>query len=151
MGSLNASGVPVPAKTPLSYRKMDTRITQTDAANDVIEEVTDNRPELNRPLGSGCIVRENGVADCTETVVFGLYKESRSTSERIASDEDAVRDLSVATSGNATVAVIPTSLQPNTPQISVRSLGTHINIRDSVTDVLIDAPKSPGLNPPPPQ
>lgn len=150
MGSLNAAGVPVPAKTPLSYRKMDTRITQVDAATDVVQTVTTNRPELNRSLGSGCIVRDNGVADCTQTVAWGLYKESRSTSARIASDESAVRDLSVATSGNTTIAVIPTSLSPDIPQTSVRSLGTHIDRRNSVTDVQIDAPASSGIFPPPP-
>jgi len=149
MGSLNAPGVPVPAKTPLSFRKMDTRITKTDAANDVVQEVTDNRPELNRPLGSGCIVRENGNADCTETVVFGLQFEARSSSERIA--KDGPRDLSVDNNGNKTLEVIPASLKPDVPQISVRSFGTHIDRRDSVTDVQIDAPKSPGLFPPPPQ
>lgn len=149
MGSLNAAGVPVPAKTPLSFRKMDTRITQTDAADDVVQEVTDNRPELNRPLGSGCIVRENGVAECTETVVWGLQFESRSSSARIA--KDGARDLSVDNNGNETHAVIPPGLTPNTPQISVRSLGTHLDRRNSVDDVQIDAPASPGLFTAPPQ
>lgn len=147
MGSLNAPGIPVPDKTPESYRRMDTRITKTDAANDVVEEVVALRPELNRTLGSGCIVRDapgGAVADCTETVVWGLYKESRSTSERIASSLTAVRDLSVPTSGNTTVAVIPDSLAPDIPQTSVRSLGTHIDRRNSVTDEQIDSVKSVG-------
>lgn len=145
MGSLNAQGIPVPTKTPLSFRKMDVRITQTDADNDVVQTVTTNRPELSRPLDSGCIVRDGGVAECTQIVSYGLYKEARSTSARIASDEDNSRDLSVATSGNTTIAVIPTSLSPHTPQITVRSLGTHVDRRNSVTDVQIDAPSSSGL------
>ncbi len=148
MGSLNAPGVPVPAKTPVSFRRMDTRITKTDAATDVIETVTTNRPELNRPLGSGCIVRENGNADCTETVVFGIQFESRSSSERIP--RDAARDLSVDNNGNETLEVVPDSLAPNVPQISVRSLGTHVDRRNLV-DGPIDAPKSGGLFPAPPQ
>lgn len=147
MGSLDAPGVPVPGKTPLSFRKMDIRITKTDADNDVIQTITRNRPENNRPLGSGCIVKDTpggAIADCQETVVWGLYKEARSTSERIASDEDAVRDLSVPTSGNMTIAVIEDSLKPDTPQTSVRSLGTHIDVRNSVNDGQISSPKSEG-------
>jgi len=149
MGSLNAAGIPVPAKTPLSYRKMDIRITQTDAADDVVQTITSNRPELNRPLDSGCIVRDNGVADCTEIVAWGIQFESRSSSDRIA--RDGARDLSVDNNGNETLAVIPPGLTPDTPQISVRSLGTHLDVRDSVTDVQISSPASPGLFPPPPQ
>lgn len=148
MGSLNAPGVPVPAKTPLSYRKMDIRIVQTDAQNDVIETVTRNRPEVSRPLGSGCIIADTptgAVANCTQTVAWGLYREARSTSQRIASDENAVRDLSVATSGNATIAVIPASLSPDIPQTTVRSLGTHLDVRNSVTDGQISAPPSTGV------
>jgi len=147
MGSLDAPGVPVPGKTPVSFRKMDTRITKTDAADDVVQEVTDFRPELSRPLGSGCIVKDTptgAVAECTETVVWGLYKEARSTSERIASDEDAVRDLSVPTEKNDTIAVIEDSLKPDTPQTSVRSFGTHIDRRNSVTDEQIDSVESKG-------
>ena len=147
MGSLNAPGIPVPAKTPLSYRKMDIRITQTDAANDIIQQITANRPETNRHLGSGCIVRDQvggAAADCTQTVVWGLYKEANSTSQRIASDVNAVRSLNVPTSGNTTIAVIETSLQPHTPQISVRSLGTHIDRRNSVSDGQIDSVISEG-------
>jgi hypothetical protein len=149
MGSLDAAGIPVPAKTPLSFRKMDTRITQTDAADDVVQTVTNDRPELDRALGSGCIVRDNGVAECTETVVWGLQFGSRSSSDRVS--RDGSRDLSVDDNGNETLSVIPTSLAPDTPQISVRSLGTHVDRRDSVTDEQIDAPKSPGLFAAPPQ
>ena len=148
MGSLNAPGIPVPGKTPESYRKMDTRITKTDAANDVVQEVVASRPELNRPLGSGCIVKDTpsgAIADCTETVVWGLYKESRSTSARIASDENATRGLGVAITGSGTLAVIPTALEPDTPQTSVRSFGTHIDRRNSVTDAQIDSVKSTGV------
>lgn len=149
MGSLNAPGIPVPVKTPETYRRMDTRIIKTDAANDVIETINRDRPELDRPLGSGCIVRDQpggAVADCVETVVFGLYREGNSTSQRIASDLSAVRDLSVATSGNATIAVIEDSLKPDIPQTSVRSFGTHIDRRNSVNDGQIDSVDSPGPN-----
>ena len=149
MGSLNAPGIPVPTKTPETYRRLDTRIIKTDAANDVIETINRDRPELNRPLGSGCIVRDQpggAVADCVETVVWGLYREGRSTSERIASDLDATRDLSVATSGNATIAVIEDSLRPDIPQTSVRSQGTTIDIRNSVNDGRIDSVPSDGPN-----
>ena len=144
MGSLDAPGIPVPGKTPVSFRKMDTRITKTDAADDIIQEVTDNRPELNRPLGSGCIVRDTptgAVADCTETVVWGLYKEANSSSARIASNESAARDLNVP---RAEIVVIETSLKPDVPQTSTRSLGTHIDRRNSVTDEQIDSVPSEG-------
>jgi hypothetical protein len=149
MGSLDAPGIPVPGKTPESYRRMDTRITKTDAADDVVQEVVALRPELSRPLGSGCIVKDmpgGAIAECHETVVWGLYQAGSSTSERIASDENAARDLKVAITGSGTLAVIPTSLEPDTPQTSVRSLGTHIDRRNSVTDDQIDSVESPGLN-----
>jgi len=147
MGSLNAPGIPVPGKTPVSIRKMDIRITKTDAKNDVVETVTDNRPELARPLGSGCVVRDaagGAVADCTETVVWGLHMGGTSSSARIASDINAPRDLGVDNNGNMTQAVIETSLMPDVPQISVRSFGSHIDRRDSVTDENIDTVKSEG-------
>ena len=144
MGSLNAAGIPVPGKTPMSFRKMDIRITRSSGTN-VVENVTTNRPELGRTIGSGCIVRDNGVADCFETVAWGIQYESRSTSARIA--RDGARDLSVNRSG---VVVIPTSLAPDTPQTSVRSFGTHIDRRNSVTDEQIDSVPSSGIFPPPP-
>lgn len=137
MGSLNANGVPVPDKTPFSFRKMDNRITKEDAATDVVETYTSYDPDLNRTLGSGCTVKDTptgAIADCKETVVWGLYKEGRSTQSRIASDEDNARNLTVATSGIGTRAVIETALQPNTPQRTVRHLGTQLDVRDSVTD-----------------
>jgi len=148
MGSLNHPDIPVVAKQNFTFRKHDIRIERTDSAGDVPVLVTANRPDLSRPLGSGCIVKDTvsgAVADCTETVVWGLYKEARSTSERIASDESAPRNLNVASSGNATIAVIPTSLAPDIPQTSVRSFGSHIDRRNSVTDGQIDSVASTGL------
>lgn len=151
MGSLNHPDIPVVSKQNVTFRKHDIKIEQTASADDTKSIITNNRPELNRPLGSGCIVRDTpggAVADCTQEISWGLYREARSTSARIASDLDAVRNLSVPTSGNMTVAVIETSLSPNTPQTSVRSLGSHIDIRDSVTDEQIASVPSSGVSGP---
>lgn len=149
MGSLDAPGIPVKTKSNKTFRKFDIKIQTIDSTDDSKETLTSHRPEVDRPLGSGCIVKDTpsgAVADCTETLVYGLYKEANSTTARIASDEDVARTLSVPTSGNATVAVIPPALEPTTPQTSVRSLGTHIDRRDSITDSKIDTVDSPGLN-----
>lgn len=99
MGSLSASGIPVPTKTPDSYRKYDRiLIKATDNRDDTITTVvTQGLPP--RPIGSGSIVRDDNMSAPTveyyEEIAWGLYQGGRSTSERIASDSGNVRDLNV--------------------------------------------------------
>ncbi len=99
MGSLSASGIPVPNKIPDSYRKYDRLLVKsTDNSDDVITTIVSQGLE-NRPIGSGSIVRDDNMNPATveyyEELVFGLYQGARSTSERIASDSGNVRDLNV--------------------------------------------------------
>ncbi len=137
MGSLNADGIPVAPKSTDTYRKQDIRITSTDNTDDVITIITDNRPGLNRTIGSGSIVRDDNInpatVEYTEEIAWGLQIGSRSTSERLA--RDGARDLSVP---DVAGALIPTGLLPNTPQEWAYHQGETIVRKDSVDDSIID-------------
>jgi hypothetical protein len=137
MGSLNASGIPVAEKDTNTYRKQDIRITSTDNTTDVITVITENRPGLNRTIGSGSIVRDDNINPATveyhEEIAWGLQFESRSTSARLA--RDGARDLSVP---DVAVPIIPTGLVPNTPQEWAYHQGETIVRKDSVDDSIID-------------
>lgn len=137
MGSLNAFGLPVVAKQTLTWRKQDIRITQTDNTDDTITVVTDNNPALSRTISSGSIVRDDNISAATveyyENIAWGLQMGSRSTSERLA--RDGARDLSVT---DVAQPVIPTSLEPNTPQEWAYHQGETIVRKDSVADSIID-------------
>ena len=61
----------------------------------------------------------------------------RSSDARIAS-ADASRVRVVLSSGNQTIAVIPTGLVPHTPQRSVYNAGNKVVRRYSHNDSLID-------------
>ena len=143
MGSLNASGLPVVAKTTTTFRKQDIRITETDNTTDVVSVVTSNRPSLARTIGSGSIVRDDNISAATveyyEEIAYGMQFESRSTSARLA--RDGARDLSVPDTAGA---LIPTGLLPNTPQEWAYHQGETIVRKDSVTDLVVDRVQGSG-------
>lgn len=144
MGSLNASGViPVVPKQTLTWRKQDIRITETDNRDDTLVVVTNNRPDLDRPIGSGSIVRDDNINPATveyyEEIAWGTNFESRSTTERVA--RDGARDQSVP---DVAVPVIPTGLVPNTPQEWAHHAGDQIVRKDSVDDSIVDRVASSG-------
>jgi hypothetical protein len=130
MGSLPASGIPVVDKQPVSFRKHGIRIKATDSRDDSVTVVTANRPELNRPIGSGSIVRDSGVVDYHEELVAGVTRMGRTCYERIASDVNCVRQAFVDLAGNETTAVIPTGLQPTTPQLWTQHRGEKIGVTE---------------------
>lgn len=134
MGSLPASGIPVVAKQPVSFRKHDIRIKSTDNRTDVVTVVTANRPGLNRPIGSGSIVRDSGVVEYHEELVAGVTRMGRTCYERIASDVNCSREAIVDLAGNDTTAVIPTGLVPTTPQLWTAHRGERISVSDSTDD-----------------
>jgi len=144
MGSLNASGIPVAAKLTTTYRKQDIQITSTDNTTDVEVVITRNRPELNRTIGSGSIVRDDNINPATveyhEEIAWGLQFESRSTSARLA--RDGARDLSVP---DVAGPLIPTGLLPNTPQEWAYSQGQTVVRKDSVDDSIVDRVASTGV------
>ena len=113
MGSLSASGVPVVAKTSTSFRKRDKLITSTNSVDDTVTTLVDRRDALHRTIGSGSIVRDNGVVEYTEERVWGVQLFGRSTDARIA--RDGARNLSVDINDNETEAVIEASLVPDVP------------------------------------
>jgi hypothetical protein len=131
MGSLSASGIPVVAKQPVSFRKHDIRIKSTDNRTDVVTVVTSNRPALARPIGSGSIVRDGGVVDYNEELVVGAIRMARTSPERIASAPGASRAVVVDLDDGQTGAVIPTGLLPTTPQLHTAHRGNLISIADS--------------------
>jgi len=133
MGSLPASGIPVVLKQPVSFRKHDIRIKSTDNRTDVVTVITDNRPELNRPIGSGSIVR-SGVVEYNEELVVGAILMARTCNERIASDPGCTRDVVVDLGDGQTIAVIPTGLEPTTPQLWAAHRGNLISVADSTDD-----------------
>lgn len=134
MGSLSASGIPVVAKQPVTFRKMDIRIKSTDSRDDTIAEITDNRPALSRPIGSGSIVRQSGIVEYHEELVVGAIRMARTCDERIASDPACVRDTVVKLGDGQTTAVIPSGLQPNTPQLHTAHRGELISVANSADD-----------------
>lgn len=135
MGSLNAAGIPVVTKQPLSFRKHDRPIKQTDNRTDTITTLVSTHPD--RTIGSGSIVREDGTVEYTEERVWGVQFESRSSDARVASDPDSTRNLSVDNNGNQTEAVIETSLAPHTPQVGVTHTGNRVVKRQGFDDTLI--------------
>ena len=141
MGSLSASGIPVAAKTSTTYRKFDIKIQQTDSTDDS-EVIIVAAAEGPRVITSGSIVRDDGTVEYFEDRVWGLQFESRSSDARVA--RDGARNLSVPTSGNETVAVIETSLQPTTPQRGWVHTGNKVVGRDSTDDSLIDRTANSG-------
>jgi len=143
MGSLNADGIPVAAKSTDTFRKQDIRITSTDNTDDTITVITSNRPALSRTIGSGSIVRDDNISaatvEYTEEIAWGLQLGSRSTSARLA--RDGARDLSVPDTTNV---VIPTGLVPNTPQEWAYHQGETIVRKDSVDDTIVDRVQGSG-------
>jgi len=139
MGSLSASGIPVVIKQPYSFRKFDIDIEWTDNRNDTVSGVVTWNPELNRPITSGSIVREGGVASYFEDLSLGAYIMGRSSEDRIASATsgvDRVRVVNLA--GNQTQAVIESGLTPYIPQRSTYNAGNKVVRRSSHNDSLID-------------
>ena len=143
MGSLSSSGTPVVAKQTTTYRKQDIRITSTDNRDDVITVITENRPGLNRTIGSDSIVRDDNIGTATveyfEEIAFGLQFESRSTDARLA--RDGARNLSVP---DQPVVVIESGLVPNVPQEWAHHAGDKIVRKDSVTDAITDRVSNSG-------
>lgn len=136
MGSLSASGIPVVAKTSLTFRKHDVRIKATNSFTDSVSGVSDYRESNNRTIGSGSIVRDNGTVVYAEDRVWGVYRMGRSTTARIASDTGNVRQVEVDLAGNTTQAVIASGLVPNLPQLGHKSLGERIQQNQSVGDTV---------------
>lgn len=134
MGSLPASGIPVVLKQPVTFRKKDINIESTDNRTDVVTVITNNRPELSRPIGSGSLIRESGVVEYYEELVAGVTRMGRTCYERIASDVNCAREAFVDLAGNETSAVIPTGLQPTTPQLHTAHRGEKISVADSTDD-----------------
>jgi len=138
MGSTNHADIPVANKfttNDASLRK-DSRKIKSTAANDdtVTTVVTDS---TIRAIGSGSIVSD-GTATFYEEKVVGMILPGRQVDERIASTVDASRSLSVDLADNTTLAVIPSGLEPHTPQEHTANLGNNVVRRNSVGDTLID-------------
>ncbi len=137
MGSLSAPGIPVVAKQPVTFRKHDIDIKSTDNRTDIITVITTNRPVLNRPIGSGSIVRDDGNVEYNEELVVGAIRMARTCPERIASDPACVRDTVVDLGDGQTGAVIPTGLLPTTPQLHTAHRGRLISVADSTDDSFV--------------
>ena len=144
MGSLSASGIPVVQKTSTTIRKFGVRIKETDSTDDTITTITDNRPDLGRPIGSGSIVRDDGSVEYTEEIVAGVTRMGRTCYERIASATGCARQAFVDLAGNQTTAVIESGLVQPTPQLWDHHTGERIVRKDSTDDSITDRVKSTG-------
>jgi len=137
MGSLSASGIPVVAKQPYTFRKRDNFITRTDSRTDSVSGIVTYKPDQHRPIGSGSIVRESGVVDYHEELVVGAYRMGRSSPDRIASATSGVdRVVVVDLAGNQTVAVIPPGMASGC--MSVRHTGNKVVRGCSENDTTYD-------------
>lgn len=143
MGSVNASGISVVAKDPLSFRKRNVKITATDNTDDTVTTYCAFNDSLHRAIGSGSVVRDNNTVSYLEEIVTGAYMMGRSSDARIASD-DATRVRVVELGNNQTDAVIPTGLALDTPQIGTVHAGERVITRNSVGDTLIAREENTG-------
>lgn len=140
MGSLSGNAsVPMVGKNSLTFRKRDIYITKESSTNDTIANVV-IRPDVE-VLGSGSIVRDNNTVQYYDDLVYGVYMMGRSNRERIASHvsaSGATRVAYVKLGDNQTIAVIPPTLVPNTPQLSVRHEGTMLSVGQAVGDTVVE-------------
>ena len=138
MGSLAASGIPVAAKTNTTFRKRDILITAEDSTDDSIVNLVNTAP--TRAIGSGSIVRDNGLTSAVEyyeELVWGATRMARTCLERIASDETCVRQTVVDLAGNETISVIEPGLVPDVPQLAHRHTGNNIVEGQAVGDIVV--------------
>lgn len=137
MGSLSGVGIPVVTKTSTSFRKRDYYIQKEDSFTDVETNIVTAKPSLDRPLGSGSIVREGGSVSYRDELVSAVYMMARSSDERIASaDQSRVQVVDLA--GNQTVTVIPTGLGAPTPQLGVHKGDDFVVVRNSLIDSVLE-------------
>jgi len=141
MGSVNTgiSGVYVVDKyatANLGFIKHSRRIKRNAADSDTAHTVLVDA--VTRPIGSGSVVRDNGVVEYLEEKVVGMTLPGRQVNERIASGFEADRTLSVDTNDNETLAVIETSLQPDVPQEGAKHTGNRVVRSNTVDDELTD-------------
>jgi len=146
MGSLNASasGIPVVAKTNTTFRKGDIKIVKSDSVGDT-ETVLVSGP-VTRTISSGSIVRDDGTVQYHQDLVYGLYMGGRSADVRIPSEVGVTRDISVAQpAGSGTVAVIPSYLDNDIPQLSMKHTGNKIVEGQSVGDTVVSRVEDSGV------
>ncbi len=131
MGSVNTAGNPVVNKYQTANQSMVKHsrrikstqsgpLSQAEHGDTTSEEQTDPLP-LARPLDAA--------------IVTGMTLPGRQVNERIASvPANADRSLFVDLAGNVTQEVIPTALQPHTPQEGVKHAGGRVIVSNSVGD-----------------
>jgi len=125
MGSLNHANIPVVDKDSKTFRNVNGRsLFYTQSTNDGKEILVEAAPA--RELGP-----DNQKA-------WGLYREGRSTMERIASDVDDSRSLTVEKVGpEDSLQVIPDG-QPESVQVSIRHAGNKIVESNSINHEVAD-------------
>lgn len=118
MGSLNATGISVVAKSNVTIRNRGGRqIVKSDSAADIETTVVSEPP-----------VRLEG------GTVNGLFMGGRSASARVASKPGVTRDLDVELGNNKTIAVIPEALGV-TAQVAVSHTGAKVLVNNSQSEV----------------
>lgn len=145
MGSLNhASGIPVVAKTNTTFRKGDIKIVKSDSVEDTETVIVSTAP--TRTISSGSIVRDDGTVQYHEDLVYGLYMGGRSANVRVPSEVGVSRTLTVTMpEGSGTVAVIPTYLDDDIPQLSMKHTGNKIVEGQSVGDTVVSRVEDSGV------
>jgi hypothetical protein len=143
MGSLNADGIPVVSKTSDTFRNRDgTMIYKTNSVTDVKSNEAASSEE--RAIGSGSMI-SGGTCTYVEEKVWGVTMGGRTTSARVASKVGNTRDLDVELGDNQTIAVIPTGLGGNVPQLDVRHTGNRVVTHQSIGDVLVERASDTGV------
>ena len=134
MGSVNVSGNPVVNKYQTANQSMvkysrrikstqSGPLSQAEHGDTKTDEQTDVLP-LHRPLDAA--------------IVTGMTLPGRQVNARIASvPANATRSLSVDLADNKTQAVIPSSLEPHTPQEGSKHTGGRVVVSNSVGDTTI--------------
>jgi hypothetical protein len=118
MGSQNATGISVVAKSNVTIRNKDGR--------QIIK--SDSLPDIETIVVSAPPAREEG------DIVNGLYMGGRSASARVASKPGVTRDLDVELGDNKTIVTVPESLQGTDHMKGTVHTGARVVVNNSEDD-----------------
>lgn len=127
MGSINSSSVSVVGKNSRTFRNHDgRRIIHSDSASDGIHVEVAGSDQPEKELGP------------TDANAFGMYREGRTTTSVVASDEGIPRPLQVAKSNVADLLEVMPHGTPGLTQYAIRHEGNRVVVGTSVSDGIVE-------------
>lgn len=127
MGSINSSSVSVVGKDNRTFRNHDgRRIIHSDSASDGMHVEVAGSDQPARELGS------------VDANAWGMYREGRSTSSVVASDEGIARPLQIAKMNPADLVEVIPHGAPGLTQYAIRHEGNKVVVGTSVSDAIVE-------------